>query len=251
MGYYRAGDFYRGGAGYYRGYYAAGGLGSFLKKAGNLAGKIIQSPVGGLVTSAIPGAKYAVALGQMIGSHKNAATQAAAVQAGPMSAVAKSVAAGGGALPPSMASAPGHHVQATTSGGMMVSHQPIPTGNPGANAATGGAMPGGRSSGPRRARRRDRRGGRHTAPRRYRSHAWTNRRPKGRTRRRYARGDYYAGGDSRMPNGEFAGGSGKSRRRGSAGGGPMPYPHHGHTHRRKRRRGRVSFVTRDGRRVSF
>lgn len=123
--------------------------------------------------------------------------------------------------PPSAASMPGHATQTITSGGMMSSHQTQmpPAGTPGHVAhqsGTGGA-------GPARHRRSSHR-------RRASSH---RRRSSGHRTRRRGRSRASGGDIRRAASGRFLTGHRAPRRR---------------SHRRG---GTVSFVTKDGRRVSF
>lgn len=91
--------------------------------------------------------------------------------------------------------------------------------------------------------KRKRRTKRRAAPRRRRAKRTASRRSSRRSSRRRSS---YSRGDARESDGRWT----------SAGRVPMDYPHHGHYHppkrrRRGKRRGRVSFTTRDGRKVSF
>jgi hypothetical protein len=215
--YYGAGDYQRS-VSYARGYYPGGGfLSGLLKKGVGLVSKVASNPLVGTALSFVPGG----------GLLKTGLGIAGKVLSGP---IGKGLAggvlsgAGMGLFDSAVAGAKGLM-------GIGGANKPA-AGQRQLAAFTGGAVERGSPKRKRRSSSRRRRSS---------SRRSSSRRSSGRRRSRRR----YQAGDARDSNGQW-----------TSGGGPMKYPHHGHRHPPKRRRrrgggGRVSFTTKDGRRVSF
>jgi hypothetical protein len=210
--YYGAGDYQRA-ASFVRGYYPGGGfLSGLVSKVGGLAGKVLSNPLVQTGLSFVPGGGIIAKGAQLAGRFLGSGSGAAMVAGG-----AKKLLGAG--------------VKTLATGTILQAGSNLIGGGGG-----GASIPSFNVEKPNKPKRR--RSTRRRA---------SSRRSSTRSRRRGRR--YYRGGDLREASGRWT----------SQGNVSQSYPHKGHYHppkRRRRRRGggrrgRVSFTTRDGRKVSF
>lgn len=220
---YGQGDYQRRSVGFAPGYYAAGGFFSKLTKGIKAGASLaLKSGLGKAALSFVPG-------GGLIGA---AASAIPALRS----------TFGGGLL--DMAIASGKEAVRTVTTGkagrpaQLVKALAAPTR---AGGATALQLAGFNVEAPARKKRKKRKSTRRAAPRRRRAKRTSSRRTSSRRKRRSS----YSRGDARESDGRWT----------SDGRVPMDYPHRGHYHppkrRKRKRRGRVSFTTKDGRKVSF